>query len=138
MRWVVCVLLFAVLLRGILTRRRTAGVLPVRTLHGAAARIHPLMNVPVPWVFMMTFLAGVGLQDMVPLTIHSAGAVLISHIVGILLTVVGVPLAVSGLGLFRRARTTTVPFETASKLITRGPYRFSRNPMYVSLILVYL
>jgi protein-S-isoprenylcysteine O-methyltransferase Ste14 len=109
-----------------------------RTLHGASARIHPLMTVPVPWVFILTFFAGVGLQHQLPFMIHSPDVLLISHVAGIGLTAGGVLLAVSSLGLFRAARTTTVPFGTASKLITWGPYRFSRNPMYVSLVLTYL
>jgi protein-S-isoprenylcysteine O-methyltransferase Ste14 len=50
----------------------------------------------------------------------------------------GVLLAFSSLAIFLVARTTTVPFQTASKLITWGPYRFTRNPMYVGLILIYV
>jgi protein-S-isoprenylcysteine O-methyltransferase Ste14 len=108
------------------------------TLHVDSARIHPLMNIPVPWVFMLTFFGGLGLQRLLPLAIHSADVLRISHIVGIGLTAVGVLLAASSLGLFRAARTTTIPYKTASKLVTWGPYRFSRNPMYVSLTLTYL
>src|SRR5205807_4371646 len=81
---------------------------------------------------------GVSLEYSVPPTIRSAAVIQISHIIGIVLIVAGVSLAMSGLGLFRAARTTTVPFESASKLVTWGPYRFSRNPMYVSLVLIYL
>jgi protein-S-isoprenylcysteine O-methyltransferase Ste14 len=109
-----------------------------RTLTGAPAGIHPLMNIPVPWLFLLTFFAGVGLQHLLPFTIHSARVLLLSYVAGAALTVGGVLLAVSSLGLFRAARTTTIPFETASKLVTWGPYRFSRNPMYVSLTLTYL
>lgn len=43
-----------------------------------------------------------------------------------------------GLVLFRKAKTTTVPGKLSGKLVTRGPYRFTRNPMYVGLILAYL
>ena len=39
----------AALLGGVLTRRWTAEALPVRALRGTSTRIHPLMNVPVPW-----------------------------------------------------------------------------------------
>ena len=39
---------------------------------------------------------------------------------------------------FRRAGTPFNPRKAASVLITDGPYRFSRNPSYVSLTLVYL
>ena len=100
-------------------------------------RIHPLMNIPVPWMFVLTFLAGVGLQYLVPFTIDSATALLISRTVGTGLVVAGVLLAFSSLGLFRAARTTTIPFERPSTLVNRGPYRFTRNPMYVGLTLTY-
>jgi protein-S-isoprenylcysteine O-methyltransferase Ste14 len=53
----------------------------------------------------------------------------------------GVPLA-AGLvlnawaaGLFDRARTTIKPFEKSSVLVNRGPYRISRNPMYLGMVL---
>ena len=103
-----------------------------------SARIHPLMNIPVPWVYMLTFLAGVGLQRLVPLTIGSADVLRIMRIAGIGLTAAGALLAFAGLGIFHVARTTTVPFERPSKLVTWGPYRFTRNPMYVGLALTYI
>ena len=40
------------------------------------------------------------------------------------------------LGLFRRARTGVVPFSEATVLVTGGPYRFTRNPMYVAMVLI--
>ena len=35
--------------------------------------------------------------------------------------------------IFRKNRTTTVPGKSSEKLVTWGPYRFTRNPMYVAL-----
>jgi len=137
--WMVApILADTILLWGILTKRWTADSLPARTLRRASFRIHPLMNVPVPWVFILTFLIGLGSQYLAPIIIQSADILLISRIAGIVLTFGGSLLAFSSLGIFRIARTTTVPFETPSKLITTGPYRFSRNPMYVGLTLIYL
>ena len=127
-----------ILLWGVLSKRWTAETLPARALRDDSIRIHPFMNVPVPWVFVLTFLVGLGLHYLTPLTIQSAGIIFISRITGMVLTVGGALIAFSSLGIFRAARTTTVPFEMPSKLITSGPYRFSRNPMYVGLTLIYL
>ena len=39
-----------------------------------------------------------------------------------------------GIVLFQVKKTTVVPFGTASNLVTSGPFRVSRNPLYVSLV----
>ena len=41
-------------------------------------------------------------------------------------------------GAFHRKRTTLIPNRPATTLVTSGIYRFTRNPMYVSLVLLYL
>ena len=95
-----------------------------------------LMYVPVPWVFVFAYLLGVAVERAlrpvapVPWTIVPvAGAVLLA---------LGVAIAGWSLTLFRRARTTTVPGKASASLVTSGPYRFTRNPMYVALSLAYL
>lgn len=56
----------------------------------------------------------------------------------ILFAVLGVALVVTSMLSFRTASTTVDPFhpEEASKLVTNGVFRYSRNPMYVSLLCV--
>ena len=39
---------------------------------------------------------------------------------------------------FRRARTTLIPNKPATAFVTRGPYGFTRNPMYLSLVCLYV
>ena len=50
----------------------------------------------------------------------------------------GIALAVWGVATFRRHRTTVNPLAPtrASSLVTSGPFRFTRNPMYVGMLLV--
>jgi protein-S-isoprenylcysteine O-methyltransferase Ste14 len=58
--------------------------------------------------------------------------------VGLAFVVVGIAIAFSALGIFKRRSTTTIPFERPTSLVMSGPYRFTRNPMYVGLTLIYL
>lgn len=59
-------------------------------------------------------------------------------VAGIVLFLLGVLVAGWGWGLFHRARTTTIPGRASTTLVTSGPYRFTRNPMYIGLSLGYL
>jgi protein-S-isoprenylcysteine O-methyltransferase Ste14 len=56
------------------------------------------------------------------------------------LAVLGVAVAIAGVVSFRRAQTTVNPLkpESTSSLVVSGVYRFSRNPMYVGILLVLL
>jgi protein-S-isoprenylcysteine O-methyltransferase Ste14 len=96
-----------------------------------------LLHVPVPWVFVLTYLLGVALEHVHHATI-SATAALVSRTAGAVLFALGAVIAGWGLVLFAKARTTTVPGKLSGKLVTWGPYRFTRNPMYVGLVLAYL
>lgn len=60
--------------------------------------------------------------------------------VALTLVAIGQGISISGMLSFRRARTTVNPFkpDTASSLVTSGVYRFTRNPMYVGLLLTLL
>lgn len=44
----------------------------------------------------------------------------------------------AAIAAFRRAGTSPSPYEPTSRLVTAGPYRFSRNPMYLSFTLWYV
>jgi protein-S-isoprenylcysteine O-methyltransferase Ste14 len=95
------------------------------------------MHVPVPWVFVLTYLLGAALESTRHSTIRSEAA-LVSTVVGGVVFAVGAVIAGWSLVIFRKARTTTVPGESSVKLVTWGPYRMTRNPMYVGLAIAYL
>jgi protein-S-isoprenylcysteine O-methyltransferase Ste14 len=67
----------------------------------------------------------------------------VAHIISGSARYVGIVLIGIGLGtaswarvLFNHAGTTIKPYQESSDLVVLGPFRFTRNPMYVSLILV--
>jgi protein-S-isoprenylcysteine O-methyltransferase Ste14 len=57
---------------------------------------------------------------------------------GAVLAASGVALAAGALGRFRRAGTAAEPWRPSTALVTDGVYRFTRNPMYMAMALLYL
>jgi len=122
---------------GLFTGRWTAESRRARKLK-KGAQINALMRIPVPWVFILLYLAGLAIQRVLPIMIEPPGLAWIIRVAGFVFIALGIVLAFSALGIFRKTKTTTVPHETPSSLVTSGPYRFTRNPMYVGLTLEYL
>ena len=56
--------------------------------------------------------------------------------VALVLVAASAALAIPAILAFRRAGTHVEPWKPASALVTRGIFRFIRNPMYVGLILL--
>ena len=90
---------------------------------------------PPPLVYALFFLAGYGLHRLEPVAL--VGGTWPSP-VGMGMIAVGVLLAVSAVATFRRAGTNVNPTKPATTVVTHGPFRFTRNPMYVSMALIYL
>jgi protein-S-isoprenylcysteine O-methyltransferase Ste14 len=59
-------------------------------------------------------------------------------IVGGTLLVLGLGLIASAMTNFTRAGTTIPPDRASSSLVIAGPYKFTRNPMYVCMAIAYL
>jgi protein-S-isoprenylcysteine O-methyltransferase Ste14 len=60
------------------------------------------------------------------------------ELIGWSLLGVGLFLVAWGMLIFRRARTAIIPSHGASRVVTHGPYRYSRNPMYTGLTIAYV
>ena len=95
---------------------------------------HADMRVPPPLLYLAAFLVGLALERLLPMPVipHSVGrplgAVLVTAWAGLMFW--------SG-DSFRRARTSVLPIRPTTALVTVGPFSFTRNPMYLSLALLY-
>ena len=58
-----------------------------------------------------------------------------SRHIGTVMIVAGALLSLWAVLLFRQARTTIRPFRQSSALVSRGPYRATRNPMYLGMVI---
>jgi protein-S-isoprenylcysteine O-methyltransferase Ste14 len=56
---------------------------------------------------------------------------------GLAFVLIGFALAAWSARAFHLAGTSVVPGDTAAALVTSGPYKITRNPIYIGFILVY-
>ena len=96
---------------------------------------HPGVHFPPPFLYVGVFLIGLGLQRVWPVTpLPRAAALPLSGL--FILACAG--LAGWAMLEFRRARTSLLPNRPASSLMTSGPFGRTRNPLYLSLLFLYL
>jgi protein-S-isoprenylcysteine O-methyltransferase Ste14 len=99
--------------------------------HGAR-----VLRIPPPLYYGAAFAAGIMLRAVsVPLAIGVRPA---TAVLGAIVLAVGVALALAGVVDVGRHRTTLVPPHPGSTLLTTGPNRITRNPMYTGLAIAYL
>ena len=89
---------------------------------------------PPPLMFISALAVGLVLEEILPSeTIPSA----LSWPLGAVLLGAGLGLLLWFQALFNRAGTAVEPWKPTSAIVTDGPYRFTRNPAYVGMTLVY-
>ena len=91
---------------------------------------------PPPLVFVACTAVGVVFQRFVPL--RAGGARALGVAVGALAIVAGAALIAWAMGLFRRTGQDPRPWMPSPSMIVEGPYRRTRNPMYVGMTLMQL
>ena len=90
-------------------------------------------NVHPPIVAMIFIIVGLLLGRFIPFLANMPP---IMKNIGLALTFVGFLFGVGAFLEFRKARTTLDPHGSAKTLVKSGIYRFTRNPMYLGLLLL--
>ena len=88
---------------------------------------------PPPLITLVAVLIGVLLQRVAPMNILPDDLRVIGREIGWIVLVLAIALGVWSVGLFARAGTTWNPVRPTTALVLHGPYRFTRNPMYLAL-----
>jgi protein-S-isoprenylcysteine O-methyltransferase Ste14 len=88
---------------------------------------------PPPLLYALAVLIGVLLDRRWPLPIAASP---LTTLAGVIVVLGWMALALASIGRFRRSNTSIVPMRPAEALVLTGPYRYTRNPMYVSLALL--
>jgi protein-S-isoprenylcysteine O-methyltransferase Ste14 len=95
----------------------------------AGARV---VRIPPPLYYVLGFGVGMALREVTPLAIGHV------WIAGAIVLALGLVLAASGVVTVIRHKTTIVPHHAVAALVTSGPYKLTRNPMYTGLAIQYI
>jgi protein-S-isoprenylcysteine O-methyltransferase Ste14 len=93
------------------------------------------VRVPPPLVYFAVIAAGYWLRGRQPLPFVPAA---LAQPAGVVLVVLGVALAIAGAVTFRQAGTSPNPLKPSTTVVMHGPYRFTRNPMYLGMTVITL
>jgi len=97
---------------------------------------NPRIYIPPPLLYVATFFIANLIQRLLPLNkafFYSAP----SKLVGSAIILTGLVFTIPALRQFFQTKNTLITIKPANSLQTTGIYSVSRNPMYISLLLIY-
>lgn len=89
---------------------------------------------PPPFLYVGMLLLGLLLQQLVPVNPLPRA---FSRVAAAVLLLPGLGLIFWSLWLFLQARTSPLPMRPTTAIVRSGPYRWTRNPMYLGMLLTY-
>jgi len=89
---------------------------------------------PAPVFYSVAFVLGLAANHFFPIPIMPG---LLAVGVGALLLLISIPIAISAIFQLRKAGTAFDAAKTSTVLVTKGMYSHSRNPVYLSLTLLF-
>ncbi|MDQ5827213.1 MAG: isoprenylcysteine carboxylmethyltransferase family protein, partial [Chloroflexota bacterium] len=97
------------------------------------AQEHANVVAPPPLIYGGGLALGLLMQRLVPVRFGRT----VARPVGVTLIVLNFVIGVPAFVTMRRARTSVRPDVPTTTLVTTGPFRYTRNPIYLSFVLLY-
>ena len=91
---------------------------------------------PPPLIYFLTIVEGVILQYYAPIYIFEPNIPIL--MLAIILFVAGSVLLIWSVLTMKAVKTSVNPYKTTTTLVIEGPYKFSRNPIYLALTSFYI
>lgn len=107
----------------------------MQNLSGEAKARDASRAAPAPIIFVAVLLVGVLLSLIFPVNFLPR---VVAVVVGAVCFLLPFVLGFAALGAMRRARTSVNPYRPTTALLTEGPFRLSRNPMYLGMVIQYV
>lgn len=102
------------------------------------SRDHAGVFVPPPLLFVIPILVAAMLHSRRPWPIVD-GPLIVLALAGVFIAAIGIAIGLASVYSFRRAHTTILPAgRPTTAIVESGPYRFTRNPMYVAMSCAYI
>jgi len=101
------------------------------------SRKGPGVSVPPTFIFAAAFAFGAWWDARKAWPIHTGSLAEWLAVAGVVSVTFGIILFAAGMTTFARARTGILLQRPATRVVATGPYRWSRNPMYVGFAAIY-
>jgi protein-S-isoprenylcysteine O-methyltransferase Ste14 len=96
-----------------------------------------VVTIRPPLLFAGAIVLGVLLSVFLPIGPVPGSANAVAVITGSIFVLLGFTLGAISVKTFTRAGADVIPGNPATVLVSTGPYRFSRNPIYIGFVLIY-